>query len=96
MTIRSATTLVAAALLGLHAQASDLVCRYVFSGQGMAKESAGRHPDMTLSRGKPEPGHALGGVRLDAAALSTTAVVLTNAFTVCAWIRPLGFGDRGG
>ena len=94
MTIRSATTLVAAALLGLHAQASDLVCRYVFSGQGMAKESAGRHPDMTLSRGKPEPGHALGGVRLDAAALSTTAVVLSNAFTVCAWIRPLGFGSK--
>ena len=91
---RSATILVATVLLGLHARASDPVCRYVFTGQGDAKEVAGRHPDMKLSRGAPEPGYALGGVRLDAAALSTPAVVLTNAFTVCAWIRPVGFGSK--
>ncbi len=95
MTFRTDLLAVLALGLALRVTAADPVASYPFDGSDRATDSTGRLPDMALTRGAIEPGPALGGVRLDDAAFSTSRPVpLTHAFTVSVWFRPLAFGRK--
>lgn len=80
--------------LTLPAGTQNPICHYVFGSAGTAPDLAGHYPAMRLSRGTPDPGPVKGGIRLEEASLSTQELILTNAFTVCLWVRPLAFGKK--
>ncbi len=82
------------AVLSTNAFADAPVCRYVFDKTGTATNWVGSHPEMKVTRGTPEAGYDKGGIRLDEASMSTQEIVLTNAFTVYAWVRPIAFGRQ--
>lgn len=92
--VKTLATLLACFTLSANAFASDPVCRYVFDNSGTARDAIGHLPEMKVTRGTPIPGYDKGGIRLDDASLSTREVILTNAFTVCTWVRPIAFGSK--
>ncbi len=92
--VKTLATLLACFTFSANAFASEPLCRYVFDNSGTARDLTGHHPEMKVSRGTPELGYDKGGIRLDEASMSTKEVVLTNAFTVCAWVRPIAFGKK--
>ena len=76
------------------AAAQSPLCHYVFDNSGKALDTTGLHEEMRLSKGSRVADYTKGGVRLDESSMSTAPVLLTNAFTVCAWIRPMAFGAK--
>ena len=74
--------------------AQSPLCHYVFDNSGKSLDTTGRHEEMRLSKGSLVTNYTQGGVRLDVSSMSTAPVLLTNAFTVCVWMRPLAFGTK--
>jgi hypothetical protein len=74
---------------------AEPIAGYRYAGDAPAADSAGNFPDMILNRGKANPDTPSKGVRLDEASFSSNYhIVLTNAFSVSVWVRPLAFGKK--